>query len=120
VSAYGGERAGGLRLIRIVLVAISCGVVLNTTGVVVTFFFNADRVDQINEERAANIVRSCEDVNARNLAAVRELDRLLEQRSSNATPEQVERSRETTTALIDALVPRRDCGRLVRLQVGNP
>jgi hypothetical protein len=120
VSAFGGERANGLRLIRIVLVCLCFGVIMNTAGIVTTFVFNADRVDQINQERAANILRTCEDVNARNAAAVRELDRLLEQRSSNATPEQVERSRETTTALIDALVPRRRCADLVREQVGNP
>jgi hypothetical protein len=120
VSALGGDRAGGLRTIRIVLVCVACGVCMNTAGVVTTFILNANRVDQINQERAANIVRSCMDVNARNVAARLELDRLLAQRSANATAEQVERSRSTTTALINALVPRRDCQRLVRLQVNNP
>jgi hypothetical protein len=119
MSAF-GPPIDGLRVIRIVLVLIAVGVLALTMLVVILFAFNGDRIDQINEERAANIQRSCEDVNARNAAATRELDLLLEQRSSNATREQVERSRRTTKALIDALVPVRRCGDLVRQQVGNP
>ena len=44
-----GPRAGGLRLIRVVLVLIAVGVVLNTTGVVITLFLNADRAAELRD-----------------------------------------------------------------------
>jgi hypothetical protein len=112
-------RAGGLRLIRIVLVCLAFGVILNTAGVVTTFVLNGDRVDQINRERTRNIVRACEETNARNAAALAELDALLADRSADATPRQVARSRANTKRLIDALVPRRDCAAAARSQVAN-
>lgn len=116
-----GPRAGGLRLIRLVLVAVAFGTMINTSGGVVLFLLNSDRVDQINEERARNARLSCEDVNARNTAALRELDRLLERTPGRMSAAQVRRSRENTRALIDALAPRRDCAALVAQQVkSNP
>ncbi len=120
MSVPGVERAGGLRLIRIVLVCLALGVALNTAGIVTTLFLNGDRVDQINAERVRNIVRSCEETNARNAAGIRELDVLLAGRSDGASPAQVEHSRRNTRRLIDAIVPVRDCAALARSQVANP
>lgn len=116
MSAF-GPPVDGLRTIRLSLVLIGVGVVVLTVLVVVLFFFNGDRIDQINAERAQNVERNCEDVNARNVAALRELDRLLAQRSAGASREQVRRSRQNTKALIDAMLPLRDCELLARQQV---
>lgn len=123
MSAF-GPPVDGLRTIRLVLVLVACGVVMNTAGVVVSFFLNSDRVDQINQERAQNVKRNCEDVNSRHDGALTTLDEILEARERTATPGERERlrgSRETTALLIDALVPKRDCAALVRQQVNtNP
>lgn len=115
----GFPRAGGIRLLRFVLIAVAIGTVINTAGGVVLFLFNGDRVSQINQERARNVTQNCEDVNARNRASLQALDRLLAERSADASPEQIRRSRASTKVLIDTLVPRRDCRALVRQQV-NP
>lgn len=59
-----GPRAAGLRLIRLALVAVAVGTVINTAGMVGLFIYgssrNADRVDQINAERTRNTVVVCE------------------------------------------------------------
>lgn len=115
-----GPPAGGLRLIRLALVGLAVGVCVNTCGVVVSFVLNADRVDQINAERAENIRRNCEDVNARNHASRQALDKLLAQRMTQASPERIRQSRANTRVLIDTLAPRRDCVALARDQVSNP
>lgn len=99
--------------VGLVLIALGAGVVLNTVGVVTSFVLNGDRVDQINQERAQNIERNCQDVNARHDAAVRELDRLLKR---SGAPDRSQ-ARANTKALIDALAPVRDCARLARSQV---
>ena len=120
MSLPGPERAGGIRLIRIVLVCLACGVVMNTAGVVTTFFLNADRVDQINRERLQNVTRNCEDVNARHDRAVRTVEQILGPRLEKAGPverRRLEASRETTVLLIEALTPKRDCVALAREQV---
>lgn len=72
---------------------------------------------QIQDERARNIEQNCAEQNRRNRASVDELDRLLAQRSADASAEQVRRSRASTKALIDALVPVRDCDLVVAQQV---
>jgi hypothetical protein len=121
VSAL-GPRAGGLRLIRLVLVAVAVATVLNTGGMVALFLLNGDRVSQIQEERADNILRSCEDTNARYRTAVRELDRLLAVRTRDMTVTQrraVEQSRASTVVLIAAIVPPRRCAEIVREQVNT-
>lgn len=118
-----GPRAGGLRLIRIALVAIGVGVMLNTCGVVMTFFLNADRVAQINQERFENTRRNCEDVNRRHDRAVRTVSEILGPRLLNAKPAErarLEASRETTVLLIEALTPKRDCARVARELVQTP
>jgi hypothetical protein len=123
VSAFGGERAGGLRTIRIVLVLVACGVCMNTAGVVTTFVLNSDRVDQINQERFTNVERNCLDVNARHDRAVRTVEGILSPRLAEAGPaerERLEASRETTVQIIEALTPKRDCQAFAREQVKNP
>ena len=115
-----GPRAGGLRLIRIVLVLVAVGTVTNTSGMVALFLLNADRVDQINQERAENIRRACEDTNGRYAKTVRELDRLLAVRTREMTSSErkaVMASRAATVVLIASLAPRRQCDRVVKEQV---
>jgi hypothetical protein len=67
VSAFGPPVAG-LRTIRIVLLLVACGVMMNTAGNVVPFVLNADRIDQINEERTRNTEASCERESGQNAA----------------------------------------------------
>lgn len=115
-----GPRAGGLRLIRMVLVCVAVGVIANSGSTVLLFGANAARVDQINEERADNIRRACVETNGRYSKTVAELDRLLAVRTRGMNREQlkaVEASRAATVVLIASLAPRRDCDRLVASQV---
>lgn len=116
-------RASGLRTLRIVVVGLCLSVTVLTVLTVVVFVLNASRVDQINRERAANIARSCREVNERHDATIRELDRLFAVRlrgaDSQSERKRAQESRDGTVLLIDALAPRRDCARLVALQVGK-
>lgn len=115
-----GPRAGGLRLIRIVLVCVALGTIANTLSTVILFVANGARVTQINEERADNIRRNCQDTNGRYAKTVAELDRLLAVRTRGMTPSErkaVMASRAATVVLIASLAPRRDCDRVVAEQV---
>lgn len=114
-----GPRAGGLRLIRFVLVALCISAVAQSAATILLWQSNGARVAQINNERAANVLRSCREVNQRHDNTIRALDELLKRADRQATPEQIERSRASTTLLIDALAPKRSCDLLVRQQVGT-
>jgi hypothetical protein len=110
-----GPRADGLRLIRIALVAVGVGTVINSVGMVLLF-------STIQGERAANIRRACLDTNDRHARTVNELDRLLAVRTRGMTTSErkaVEASRAATVVLIASLAPRRDCDLVVREQVGG-
>jgi hypothetical protein len=72
---------------------------------------NARQGDQIQEQRREAVMRSCTEQNDRNQRTISELDRLLA--VSPRRPGAQER-RDGTVALIQALVPRRDCDKLVR------
>lgn len=77
-------------------------------------------VDQIQAERKANIEKNCRDLNARNVATVRELDARLAAARSQLSPAeraQLKESRDFTVALIDALAPRRDCDDVLASQI---
>lgn len=74
---------------------------------------------RIQDEREKSIRMSCEETNARYDAAIGQLDRLIAQ----APPERRARAREGragTVLLIDALVPKRDCDRVVDRSVRPP
>jgi hypothetical protein len=108
VSAL-GPRAGGLRTIRIALVLIAFGVMLNTVGVVVSFVLNADRVDQINDERLRNTQSSCERESGQNAAI---MSFLRQRHASGDTLKDAEK-----------FFPVRkpgECVRVARRQVSNP
>lgn len=112
-----GPPVSGLRLIRIVLVLVALGVIINTTGNAVLFLLNADRVDQINEERARNTYSACLETNARHDRTLAELDRLVALTPAGPRRERARAGRNNTAALIGALVPKRDCRALVARQV---
>lgn len=75
-------------------------------------------VKTINDERVVNIEGGCEAQNRRHDQAVVTLDRLI----AEIPPENQSRAVETrnfTVALIDALVPKRDCDAVVDRQTGT-
>lgn len=102
------------------LVLVSLLAALAAAAGAIGFFSARSAIGRINDERAQNVERNCADVNARNRASSMALDRLLAERSADASPEQIRRSRASTKVLIDNLVPRRDCAALARQQVTNP
>lgn len=112
-----GPRANGLRTIRIVLAAIGIGMVALTWATVLLWFSNDARVQQINDERARNVVRSCEETNQRHDATIRQLRDLVASIPDPARRDRAEQGMASTVALIDALAPKRDCGALVAQQV---
>lgn len=85
---------------------------------------NASRTDdtarlaqQIQDERAANILRACREVNQRHDATIHQLNVLV-----NAIPDKDRRARARqniagTVALINALAPKHNCEALVDRQV---
>lgn len=117
-----GPRAGGLRLIRTLIVGLCIGVTVLSFATVLLWRSNDARVQQINNERAANVRRNCEDVNDRHRDTIQAVDELLAPRLKTATPaerKQMRASRDSTVLILNALVPMRDCDRLVRTQVAT-
>lgn len=115
-------RAGGLRVIRIVLGFLLAVVAVLCVLVAITFVWSLQRVDQINSERTRNILSNCREVNARHDDTVTALDRLLARRilADPGREREFEQGRDSTLLLIDALVPRRDCAALADRQVSTP
>jgi hypothetical protein len=77
-------------------------------------------IQAIQAERARNVRANCLDTNGRHDRTIATLDRRLQvavRRAPPAQARQIRASREFTVALINALAPRRDCERLVKLQV---
>lgn len=115
------ERAGGLRLIRIVLTATAAGVVILSVGMVTLFSFNAERLRLIQASRMEATQSNCEDVNRRHDAAIAELEAIIDAQARRVTTvaarRRLQASRQTSTALIEALVPKRDCVAYAREQV---
>jgi hypothetical protein len=71
---------------------------------------------QIQNERARSVRENCEQVNDRHDHAIETLDRLI----AKAPPSRRQRAiqnRAATVLLLDAIVPKRDCERLVRQSV---
>ena len=95
---------------------ILCAVIVVLT-VAPTVLDTRSTTQQIQEERARNIRRACEEQNDRNRSSVTALDELLAQRPGNTSPGRLRQSRASTKILIDALVPVRDCAALVEQQV---
>lgn len=69
----------------------------------------------IQDERVANILRGCRSQNLRHDKTIKRLDALL--KSSGVSKAKQKQSRQNTVFLIDALQPKQDCQKLVRLQV---
>ena len=114
------------RRIRRIAIIAAVAVAVGFAAAGFAFYLNAGRTDdvaqlaqQIQDERAANTLRACRDVNQRHDDTIRALDELLKRAGRSASREQVERSRASTVLLIDALAPKRDCKRLVARQVGS-
>lgn len=69
---------------------------------------NRARINDIQNQRSASILESCQAQNARNTATKAKLDELVESREEEGTPEEQNRRRESVVAtklLIDALAP---------------
>lgn len=85
----------------------------------VAFSFGLWRVavqsNDIQQSREDAIRQSCEDTNARHDHTIAQLNILLDQALKDHPEDRarIEQSRASTTLLIDALVPRQDCDRLV-------
>jgi hypothetical protein len=118
MNAAFGPRAGGLRLMRWLIVAVSLGTAVNSATTVLLFRANAARVQQIQAERALSSFRFCSETNARHDATLEELDRLVAG-LPRAQRVRARRGQAGTVALIEALAPRRDCRALVKRQVNT-
>jgi hypothetical protein len=104
--------------------AVACivAIVLAGTALVLSLSSNRDRAvsaqtlaEQIQKERVRNIRATCEMQNARHDKTIVQLDELIR----DAPPGRRERAvqnRAGTALLIDALVPKRDCDRVVKQQ----
>lgn len=106
-------------LILAVLVAVQLGI-----GALSLYLLGQNRerssqvariVDQIQRERARNILAACEDQNKRNGDTKAEVERLASR--APARPDREERI-AATNLLIDRLAPVRNCPALVARQVG--
>lgn len=76
--------------------------------------------DQIQQERARNMRDGCVAINQRHDDSITKLRVILEQTvAAGRSRERAEQGFKSTVFLIDALVPKRDCERLVREQVGK-
>lgn len=116
-------RAGGLRTIRFVLVAVAVGVIINSVAIVVLLHFNSERITQIQRSRVDTILASCRDQNERHDFAVIVTNRLIARPAvppaRRFTPQQRRAQNAAIQTWVNALVPRRDCERLVGRSVPN-
>lgn len=83
-------------------------------------YWTSTLVGRIQDERAANILRACEEQNARHRETIETLDERIRIASRTASPARVRRmheSRAATVALIAALAPHQDCDEVVRRSV---
>jgi hypothetical protein len=102
---------------RLTIALIGAGVIANSAANFAAFELNAARVQQINDERAANVRRACEDVNSRHDATILKLRAIVRDIPAGPRRDRAEAGMASTIALIDALAPKRDCPALVRRQV---
>lgn len=107
------------------------------------FFSARSALRQVNDERARNTLRSCQEVNARHDATVDTINRLtLERLTGRPVPRsvppaevkarlaaairradvrtraQLQQSADSTALVVRSLAPKRDCAALVKRQVG--
>lgn len=73
----------------------------------------------IEQERTDSIIRNCRDTNHRHDNAIGKLDALVQAIKNPQQRRRAERGIGGTVALIDALVPKQDCGALVRRSVNS-
>lgn len=110
-------RSPGLLIIRWVVIACCVGVIANSAANVVLFWLNGARVDQIQQSRADAIRVSCMDQNDRHAFAVEVTERLLARPpvppSRSLTPQEERARRAAVRTWVNALVPERDCRKLV-------
>lgn len=85
-------------------------------GVWLPLYLNSHRVDQIQQERAASILRGCKDTNFRHDETLRQLDDIIAGLPP-ARQAQARQGRATTALLINALVPKLDCQALATSRV---
>lgn len=74
---------------------------------------------RVQDERERSIRMACKDTNERHDRALAKLDILIE-KVPPARRARAQQGRAGTVALIEALVPRRDCGKLVKRSVHPP
>lgn len=75
---------------------------------------------QIQDERAASVLRSCQETNGRHDATIGALDELMARAGVGASYQRLvllEQSRMSTVLLVNALAPKQDCKRLVSSRV---
>lgn len=77
---------------------------------------NARLTQKINDERAHNVLVGCHETNRRHDATIRQLNRLVRS-APTVERERSERNLAGTVALLEAIVPHRNCAALTRRQV---
>lgn len=102
-----------------IIAGLSMGGALSVAGVYLIGI--SSQTDEIQESRRENIRVSCDQQNQRHDNTIRALDQVLEEaiQSEPERAKRIEASRERTILLINALVPKRNCDRLVDKLVGE-
>lgn len=110
----------------VVIVVVLCGSLAAEAFLIAENRENADEAQQVARDIEAGVERSlrvtCESINMRHDRAISELNKQIDKLRPSLTDEEierVERSRDANVALIDALVPKRDCPEYVRQQLGR-
>lgn len=107
--------AGSFLLVVVLGVSTLAGVFGRTTE-------NAEFAEAIQDERARATLQACRAQNARHQATVKTLDRVIAGLPAGPRRQEATERRDGTVALIDALVPLRNCKKLVERTVvqGKP
>lgn len=75
---------------------------------------NRDQTDAIQRSREETIRRACEQQNDRHDKTILQLDAIIADMPSGPARQEAEQNRDGTILLLDALVPKQDCDRVVQ------
>jgi hypothetical protein len=116
---------------RLYLVAIAAGIALGVAlavagGALIGLSQRQDDIErlaaEIQQSRIESVLISCREQNQKHDATIETLDSVLDsarQGASSERREQIDRSRQSTVLLIDALAPKRGCELRARTLVGS-
>lgn len=87
-------------------------------GGVAGFHQSSGARDEIQQSRHEAVVRTCREQNARHNRTIKKLDSLIAREGNAARGRRARQRRDSTVALIDALVPKKNCKQRADALVG--